>query len=61
MSIEDLLGSDAYRDALEAIRDRADTILLCARSWSLEYLLASIRELRDLAALALREGEADES
>ena len=61
MSLDDLLQGDAYREALEAVRDRADTIFSCGRAWTLDYLLASIRELRDLAALALREGDCDES
>ena len=57
MNADDPCPSDAYREALEAVRDRADAIFCCGRSWTLDYLLRCIRELRDLAALALREGD----
>jgi len=60
MNADDLSPLDDYREALEAIRDRADTIFSCGRAWTLDYLLRSIRELRDLAALALHEGDCDE-
>jgi len=60
MNVDDPCPTDDYREALEAVRDRADAIFTCGRSWSLDYLLRSIRELRDLAALALREGSDDD-